>query len=286
MPRSIWSGNISFGLVNIPVKLQTVVREKSVRFHLLNPDGSCRLRRKLYCPETGEEYDFNETARGYEIAPDQYILMDEKELKKLRPDEGRSIAIDAFIRIEEVDPVYFDKPYYLVPDENAAKAYSLLLRAMEESKTAAIAHFVMRERQHLSILRPRDGAIVLHAMHYSDEVAEAGQLDIPRDVKPAGRELDIAMKLINEMTTDFDPSRYRDEYREELEKLIEAKAEGKEFVTAATAEGGGRGRVVNLMEALQRSLREKQGGRKEPRARRPSRAAVKPQAQERHRKTA
>ena len=271
-------------MVSIPVKLQTAVREKNVRFHLLNPDGSCRLRRKLYCPETGKEYDFNETARGYEVAPDQYILMDEKEIKELRPEEGRSISIDAFIRAEDVDPIYFDKSYYLVPDQNAAKAYGLLLRAMEKSKSAAVAHFVMRERQHLAILRPKDEGIVIHTMHYSDEVASVEELEIPRDVKPADRELDIAIKLIGEMATEFDPSLYRDEYREQLEKLIEAKVEGKEFVTAAAAPESGRGRVVNLMEALQKSLQQKQTDRKAGRAQKPSRAASKSQV--RRRKTA
>src|ERR1041385_1375389 len=139
MARTFWSGHISFGLVSIPIKLASAVREKDIHFHMLTPDGSCRLRRKLVCPETGKEYDFGQTARGYEIAPDQYVIIEDKELKSLKPEAGRAIQIAQFAPLESIDPVYFSHSYHVVPDEAGARAYRLLMEAMKQSGRVAVA---------------------------------------------------------------------------------------------------------------------------------------------------
>src|SRR5690606_39339020 len=144
----------SFGLVSVPVRLTTAVRDKDIHFHMLSPDGSCRLRRKLYCPDTGKEYDFKDTARGYEVAPDQYVLVDEKELEQIKPEKGNTIDIEDFVDLASVDPIYYARTYYLLPGEGGAKSYRLLVDAMTETGRAAVAHFTMRQKQHLTIIRP------------------------------------------------------------------------------------------------------------------------------------
>jgi DNA end-binding protein Ku len=273
MPRGIWSGSINFGLVNVPVRLVTAVREQTVRFHMLSPDGSCRLRQKLYCPETGKEFNFKETARGYEIAPGQYVLMEDEELKRLKPEAGRSIDIDAFVDLEEIDPIYFDRTYYLAPDEKAAKAYGLLVTSMHENSKVAIAQFVMRDQQHLATLRSNGRIIILHTMYYDDEIVDEEDLEgMPRTSRPAAGEIKMADQLIKALSGPFEAAKYKDDFRDKLRKAIEAKAEGQEVVTAVSEEPAAPP-VYNLMEALKRSLAEAEkqtSSRSTPRKRRKS----------------
>ena len=257
MTRSLWTGSISFGLVAVPIRLVTAVRDKSIHFNLLSPDGSCRLRRKLYCPETGVEYDFKETARGYEIAPDQYVLLQEDELKELKPEAGRSINISDFVDLASADPLYFDRTYYLLPGEGGAKAYRLLVEAMAKSRKAAVAQFVMHDNQHLALVRALDDALVLHTMHYADEIVPAGSLkdELATDVAVSERELKVAQQLIASLDTNFKPEAYRDTYRDEVKRLIELKAEGEAVtVSTQTEEELDIGQPINLMEALKKSL--------------------------------
>src|SRR2546426_4331174 len=169
MSRAMWSGSITFGLVNVPIKLFPAVQDKDVHFHMLSKDGKCRLRRKLVCPETGKEYDFKETARGYEIAPDQYVIVHDEELRNLKPEAGRHIEITDFVDLEEIDPVYYNRPYWLAPDEKGAKAYQLLLNAMLETAKVGIAKFVMRGKEYLAAIRPREGALCLEIMNFAEE---------------------------------------------------------------------------------------------------------------------
>jgi DNA end-binding protein Ku len=254
-PRAIWSGTVSFGLVSIPVKMHSAVHEHKVGFHRLSPDGTCRLRMKLFCPETGEEYEFGEAARGYEVGPDRYVLVDDEELEALRPEGSRSIDIEDFVDLAEIDPIYYDRPYHLTPDKNGVKPYRLLAEAMERSARVAIARFVMRSREYLAVLRSVEGALLLSTMHYRDEVV------LPSDAegRPAGgvelgaRELEMADRLIESMRVPFDPGAYRDEYRERLEAMLRAKAEGQTVTAPSGPERRG-GEVVDLMEALKRSL--------------------------------
>ena len=276
MARSFWSGNISFGLVNIPVKLATAVREKSIHFHMLSPDGTCRLRRKLYCPETGKEFDFNETARGYEIAPGQYVILNEEELDQLRPEAGRSIQIAQFVDAAEVDPIYYASTYYLQPDQAGVRPYRLLLEAMKKADRVAVARFVMRQKEHLALIRVREEALLLQTMYYADEVLGAEEAGAKTEaVQVPARELQVAEQLVNALTDKFDPSAFRDEYRLKVEQLIERKAAGEEVVTAAAAEEEAP-RIINIMEALEKSLKEARKAEKQAKTehRRPRRKSA------------
>lgn len=262
MGRPIWKGSISFGLVSIPVKLETAVRERNISFHLLSKDGSCRLRRKLYCPDTGEEFEFGETTRGIEVGRDRYVIVDQKEIELLKPEKGKAIEIEQFVKLDELDPIYFDRPYYVAPGEGSSKAYKLLFEAMKESGRVAVARFVMRERQELAALRISGEGIILHTMHYADEVLSQEDA-LPSTLaraKPAAKEVAIARQLIDSMTHPLDIAAFKDEYRLGLEEMIERKKQGKKTV-AVTDDHPDEPlpRTVNLMDALKRSLRSSPG---------------------------
>jgi DNA end-binding protein Ku len=270
MPRPIWSGAISFGLVNVPVKLYTATREHDVGFHLLSPDGKCRLRRKLYCPETGEEFDFNQTARGYEVSPGQYVLVKDEELDKLRPEAGRTINIVDFVDQSQIDPLYYDKPYYLVPSEAGARAYRLLLEAMKKQEKVAIAKFTMRSKEYLAALRPEGRVMCLETMRYSDEVVPVEDIEgVPGKVEVNKREVETAEKLIEALVEDFKPEKYKDQYRDRVAEMLEGKKRGEEVRQVADEEEPPR--IINLMEALEKSLKETRshaGGSKRPTSKR------------------
>ena len=257
MSRPIWQGSINFGLVNISIQLQTAVQEKSVSFHRLSKDGSCRLRQKLYCPDTGKEFDFNNTARGIEVGKDEYVLVDEKELDKIRPEQGRSIEIEQFVKLEEIDPIYFDRAYFVTPGNGSDKAYKLLLEAMSESGKIGLARFVMRGRQYLAAVRVLGEGLVLHTMHYSDEVLsldDALPSTLARAKAPA-KEVRVARQLIDALTHPLELSKFKDDYREQVLELIEQKKRGKK--TVATADDHDDEPIpptINLMEALKKSL--------------------------------
>jgi DNA end-binding protein Ku len=254
MPKAIWSGTVSFGLVSIPVKLVTAVREHGVSFHRLSPDGKCRLRSKLYCPDDGKEYEFGEAARGYEVAPDRYVLIEDEDLESLRPEASRAIEILDFVDLHEVDPIFYSRPYHLTPDKGGAKPYRLLAEAMKRSERVAIARFVMRSRGYLAVLRPLEESLLLCTMHYRDEVQMPDEIEgMSPDVELAPKELAMAEQLIESMRVGFDASAYRDEYREALQSMLDAKAEGR-VVTAPSGKERPRGEVVDLMDALKKSL--------------------------------
>jgi DNA end-binding protein Ku len=257
MSRPVWKGSISFGLVNIPVQLETAVHEKAIHFHMLSKDGACRLRRKLYCPETGKEFDFGDTARGIELGKGHYALLDESEIKKIKPEQGKAIEILQFIELKEIDPVFFDRAYFLTPAAGSVKSYKLLYDAMKESERIALAHFVMRERQYLAAIRVLGDGLVLHTMHYADEV-EAIDEQLPSSVaksKSSSKEVQIARQLIESMTKELDLSEFKDEYREELQRLIDQKKHGKPMRVADEPEKAAEPRTTNLMDALRRSLK-------------------------------
>jgi DNA end-binding protein Ku len=257
MSRPFWKGSITFGLVNIPIQLQTAIEEKNVNFHLLSKDGSCRLRRKLYCPDTGKEFDFNDTARGIEVGKEEYVLVDDKELENLRPAKARTIGIEQFVNPIEIDPIYFDRPYFVTPAAGSEKAYRLLYEAMKESQRLGLARFVMRGRQYLAALRTQGEGLVLHTMHYPDEVLSLDDA-LPGSLakaKAPPKEVLVASQLIDAMTHPLDLSVYKDDYREQVDKLIEQKKRGNK--TVATADDHGDETIpptINLMEALRKSL--------------------------------
>jgi DNA end-binding protein Ku len=253
MPRSIWGGAISFGLVNVPVKLVSAVSPKDVRFHQLEAKSNARIRQKRVSAETGDEVSFDDIVKGYEIAPDQYVTITPEELETLDPKATKSIDIEDFVNLDQIDPVYYERSYYLVPDAGGAKAYALLVQAMKESGMIAIARMVLRTKQYLVALRALDDVLVIETLYFNDEVVDPDELDgVPHDVDVSDRELKIARQLIESLATDFEPDRYRDEYRERVLDLIEKKAEGQEIVLQPQTEEPAQ--VVDLMAALEASL--------------------------------
>jgi DNA end-binding protein Ku len=253
MARAIWSGSISFGLVNVPVKMYTAVRDRGVHFHMLSEDGSCRLRRKLVCPETGKEYDYAQTTRGFEIAPDQYVIIANEELDALKPEAGRTIEITDFVDLAHIDPIYYERPYYLAPDERGGKAYHLLHEAMSRAGKVGIANFVMRQKQYLAALRPMQSILCLEVMNYADEIVPLDEIPGTEFAGEADkRELSVAQRLIDALSGEFEPGKYHDEYRERLLELIEKKAAGEDVVIQPPAREPER--IADLMQALEASL--------------------------------
>jgi DNA end-binding protein Ku len=254
MPRSIWRGAISFGLVNVPVKLYSAVSKKTVRFNQLHEKDSQRIQMKRWCPADEEEVPYEEIVKGYEISPDHYVVITPEELEGLDPKKTRTIDIEDFVDFDEIDPLYYEHPYYLVPDTGASKAYKLLLTALQESKKVAIARVVIRSKEYLTAIRPADGVLTMETMLFADELVPTDQLDeLPEeDVRATEREVEMAKQLIESLTTDFDPTKYRDEYRERVLELIERKAGGEEITIQAAPEEPAK--VPDLMAALEASL--------------------------------
>ena len=253
MPRAIWSGAISFGLVNVPVKLFSAVSPKDVRFNQLEEGTGARIRQKRVSADTGEEVPYEKIVKGFEISPDRYVIITPEELEGLDPKATRAIDIEDFVDLDQIDPVHYERPYYLVPDTGGAKPYALLVQAMKESGMVAIARMVLRTKQYLVALRAVGDVLVIETLYYSDEVVDPDELDgVPHDVDVSDRELKIARQLIESLATEFEPERYRDEYRERVLDLIEKKAEGQEIVLQPQTEEPAQ--VVDLMAALEASL--------------------------------
>jgi DNA end-binding protein Ku len=257
MARSIWSGAISFGLVNVPIKLYSAVSKKTVRFHQLNGATGNRIQQKRVDPDSGDEVNYEDIVKGYELTRDRYVIITPEELETLDPEKTRSIDIEDFVDESEIDPIFYDHPYYLVPDKGAAKAYGLLLNAMADADKVAIARVVIRSKEQLVAIRPhRDGdLLVMETMVFADEVVGTEDIDdLPesKDLKVSERELKMARQLIESLTDTFDPGKYKDEYREKVLELIEAKADGQEI--AVQPEAPEPAKVPDLMAALEASL--------------------------------
>jgi DNA end-binding protein Ku len=257
MPRSIWTGAISFGLVTVPVKLYSAVNRKTVRFNQLNAKTGSRIQQKRVDASTGEEVDFEDLVKGYEISSDRYVVIEPAELEGVEPKKTRSIEIEDFVDLEEIDPIYYDHPYYLAPGAGGAKPYRLLLEAMRESNKVGIAKVVIRSKESLVALRPMADHDVLEmaTMLFADEVVDPERLDdIPSadEVSISERELAIAKQLVESLASDFEPQRYKDTYREAVLEMIERKAAGEEIAVQPEAEEAAP--VPDLMSALKASL--------------------------------
>lgn len=255
MARAIWSGAISFGLVNVPVKLYSATSPKTVRFHQLSSKTGARIKQKRVDPSTGEEVPFEEIVKGYEITPDRYVLITPEELDALDPKATKTIDIEEFVDLSEIDPIYYDHSYYLAPTAGGAKAYRLLLDAMRESGKVGIGKVVLRTKQQLCALRPTGDVLTLSTMLFGDEVLAPDRLDELDAVGDAGatdRELKMAEQLIDSLSGDFDPSKYKDDYREQVLNLIERKASGEEIAVQPEAEEPAA--APDLMAALEASL--------------------------------
>jgi DNA end-binding protein Ku len=257
MPRSIWTGAISFGLVTVPVKMYSAVSRKTVRFHQLNKETGVRIQQKRVDPTTGDEVPYDAIVKGYELTPDQYVVIEPGELDALDPKKTKSIEIEDFVALDEIDPIYFDHPYYLAPGAGGSKPYRLLLEAMRETGRVAIANVVIRSKQQLVAVRAMDdNVLAMSTMVYPDEVIDASSIDElagVQDVEINSRELDIAKQLVDSLAGAFDAGKYRDTYREEVLALVERKAEGKEIAVQPAAEEDD-GEVPDLMSALKASL--------------------------------
>lgn len=255
MARPIWNGTISFGLVNIPIRLHNAVKNKNLHFHQLRKKDGCRIRLKKVCSTDGIEVMSEDIVKGYEVSPDQYVVVSSEELTSITPKASRSIEIEDFVLMNQIDPIYFEKSYYLIPEPTSVKAYSLLLAAMKNSKRVAIAKFVLRNKQYLAVLRPNGQTITLSTLFFTDEIVSQDELtDLAiNDTQPTEKELKIALQLIESLSSDFQPEKYRDEYREKVLNLIQNKAEG-ETVTAPAQVQNQPGKIVDLMAALEASL--------------------------------
>jgi DNA end-binding protein Ku len=255
MARAIWSGAISFGLVNIPVKLFSAVSKKTVRFHQIDAESGVRVRQKRVGPD-GEEIPYDQIVKGYEIGPDRYVTISPEELEGLEPQKTRTIDIEDFVDQEEIDPIFYDHPYYLAPDTGAAKAYQLLVDAMEDAGKVAIARVVIRSKENLVAIRPREGLLAMETMLFADEVVPTDSLDELNadgpDVKTSDRELTMARQLIDSLSSDFEPEKYHDEYRERVLDLIERKAQGETIVIEEPTKEPEQ--VPDLMAALEASI--------------------------------
>lgn len=267
--RPTWRGAISFGLVNVPVQLFTAVRPHSLRFRQLHRETHAPVRQKRVDESTGEEVAYRDIVKGYEVGTEGFVVVDPEELSSLDPEASRLIDILDYVDAAEIDPLYYDRAYYLAPDgEVATKPYRLLAEAMARAQRVAIATLVMRNRAYLAAVRSRDGLLVLSTMHYADEVLEPGELglDLELDVKVSDREVAMAEQLIGSLSTTFEPSRYHDTYHQRVVEFLEAKAEGEQ-ITIAPAERD-TGKVVDLMAALEQSLaraeRERSGAGTSP----------------------
>jgi DNA end-binding protein Ku len=252
MPRPLWKGAISFGMVTIPIKLYTATEEKDVHFNMLHAEDNSRIKQKRFCAEEDVEVSNDEIVKGYEITPGRYVTIEEEDFAKVPISSSRQIEIQEFVSLEQIDPIYYQKTYYLEPEEVGIKPFALLMKTLEETERVAIAKVAMRQKEQLCTLRIREGTIVLETMFYADEVRSAKDLAVPGDdIKVNDKELAMAKMLVDTMTSDeLDLSQYKDEYREALLEIIQAKAEGQVIEAPEPVVA----KITDLSEALRASV--------------------------------
>ncbi|HEX3328184.1 MAG TPA: Ku protein [Actinomycetota bacterium] len=255
MARSLWSGAITFGLISIPVKLYSSVQEKSLKFHMLHGEDGGRIKYKRVCDKCGKEVGWDDIVKGYEYSKDHYVTFDDEELAALDVDSIRAIDVVSFVDLEEIDPIYFNKTYYIIPDAPGLKADKLLAQALEAEREVGIAKVALREKEHLATIRLKDGVFVLETMYWPDEIREPEFAELNKRVDVRDAEVKMARQLIQQLTAEFEPEEFRDEYREKLEELVRQKQEGEEITYAPEPETEPT-KVVDLMEALKASVAE------------------------------
>jgi DNA end-binding protein Ku len=295
MPRPIWSGSVSFGLVSVPVKLYSAQSPKEVRFHMLHDKDGGRIHQKRVCSVDGQEVPWEHVVKGFEVSKGKSVTVTKDELEAFSPKANKAIEIEDFVALEQIDPIFYENTYYLVPDKGAAKPYALLVEAMKRTGKVGIARIVIRTKQSLCAVRPMGRVLAVSLMLYADEVVDIEDLDgLPASsAKPGERELKMAEQLIASLDAKFDPKKYKDDYREQVMALIEKKQAGEEIASDEPLEKSGK--VVDLMEALRRSLsaaksdKPAKGAKADkapaaPRHRGPHRARAKPTAKRAKRK--
>ena len=249
MARSIWNGVVSFGMVSIPVKLFTATESKDISFRLLHEECNSRLKQLRWCPVCDREVEWSEIVRGYEYARDQHIVLADDDFDKLPLPSKHTVELTAFVEAQEIDPVFYEKSYYLEPEETAIKPFALLMRALREKQLTAIAKIAVRNKERLCALRPLDGTLILETLYYPDEIRVQKGTELP-EIEVSERELSMAFTLIDLLSEPFDPDKYRDDYREALMAVIQAKLEGQEIVEVPAAPA----KVTDLMAALKASV--------------------------------
>jgi len=259
MAASVWSGYLTFGLISMPVRLFSGARSSSISFHMLHRDDLSRVKQQLYCPVDNRVIGRDEVVKGYEYRKDEYVVIEPEEIKKIEPKTAKTMEILEFVKASDVDPIFFESSYFLMPEEAGRRPYALLSKALEESDYVAIAKLTMHNREYTVFLRPKDGGLMLHTMYYSDEVRELEGFGRP-DVELKEAEVKVAHQLIEALAGPFDPDKYHDEYQENLKKLIQAKLEGQEVKPVEKPKK--LAPVVDLMAALKQSLAEMEGKKK------------------------
>jgi DNA end-binding protein Ku len=254
MATTVWKGHLTFGLISIPVRMFAAARGERVSFNQLHNVCHSRLKQPLFCPVCNRNVERSEIVKGYEYDKDQYVLFNEEELDKIEPPSARVMEIIEFVKLDEVDPLYFDSSYYVTPEDPGLKAYTLLMKAMQETGYGAIAKITMHQREHIVVIRPGNKNLTLHTMFYSSEIRAAEA--VPTDkIEVKDQEKKLAEQLIESLATPFQPDKYRDEYSDNVRALIAAKLQGKEVTTTPQPHLAP---VIDLMEALKKSLAEKQ----------------------------
>lgn len=234
----------------------SAIQDRGIHFHRVSPDGTCRLRQKLYCPETGKEYNFSEAARGYEIAPHEYVIVDEEELEALEPQSGHTVDIVEFVKLAEIDPLYFDRPYFLVPDGKSTKPYELFRQVLEDEDKVAIAKVIMRDKEYLVALRANDRVLMLQTLHYQEEVISPRAVAEQPDVKISAQEKKLAAALIDSLSSEFNPEEFVNETKEKLQSLLEKKSRGERIRVKPEVVAAEHPKVVDLMSRLKASLKQ------------------------------
>lgn len=268
----LWTGYLTFGLISMPVRLFSGARGERVSFHMLHRDDQVRIKQQLVCPAEDKVIDRSEIVKGYEYAKGEYVIVEPEEIKKIEPKTAKAMEILEFVKAEEVDPIYFESSYYLVPEEGGRKPYALLEKAMEDSGFLGVAKLTMHNREYTVLLRPHQGGIVLHTMYYQDEIREVeGFGKIKAEIKPA--ELKVANQLISALAAKWEPEKYHDTFQANVKKLIQARLEGKEVSPVEKPKK--MAPVVDLMEALKASLAQSEGKAPKPAKKGPQRATGK-----------
>lgn len=251
--RSIWSGSLSFGLINIPVKLQSAVQSESLDLDLLNIEDLAPIRYARIDSQTGEEVPYKDIVKGYQYAKGKYVVLTDEDFEAASPEKSKAIDIIHFVKADAIDPVYFEKPYYVVPAKGAEKAYHLLLQALEQAQSVGLSEFMLRNRAHVCAIRPYNGVLVLNQMRYETEIHAAPELSLPKKEKITDKELQLAIQLVEHLTEEFEPAAFKDTYLQSLKKVIKAKAAGKNIRIAEPKEEK-TATVKDLMEVLKKSL--------------------------------
>jgi DNA end-binding protein Ku len=265
MPATVWKGYISFGLVSFPVRLHSAARAETVHFHMLHKTDLSRVKEVWYCAQENKPIERSEIVKGYETDDGDHVAVEDEELRKIAPPTASTMDILQFVRSDEVDPIFFESSYYVSPEEKTAKPYSLFLAALIETKRDAIAKIAMHNREHIVLMRPSEGGLVLHTLYYPNELHKANKSIAPKSTH-SSKELDLAKSLISRLSAPFKPAQFHDTYRENVEQLIEKKSKGEKIAAVRQPR---RAPVVDLMEALQRSL--KSARPQESAARKPTR---------------